>query len=62
MNKANEIFFWDEIKAKLKIQYPQLTNSDLSWRHSSQEDLLEMIANKLGKTYKELQLELETTL
>lgn len=62
MNKANEIFFWDETKAKLKLQYPELTTADLSWRHSSQEDLLEMIANKLGKTYKELQLELETAL
>jgi len=62
MNKANEIFFWDETKAKLKLQYPELTSADLSWRHSSQEDLLEMIANKLGKTYKELQLELETTI
>jgi hypothetical protein len=59
MGNENEIMFWNDLKGRLKQKYPQLNNADLQWRHSSQEDLLEMIALKLGKTYRELQLEIE---
>ena len=59
MENEMEIVFWDDLKIRLKHKYPLLTNSDLVWRHSSREDLLEMIALKLGKTYKELQVEIE---
>jgi len=59
MENEMEIVYWDDLKIRLKRKYPLLTNSDLVWRHSSQEDLLEMIALKLGKTYKELQVEIE---
>jgi hypothetical protein len=59
MKKENEIIFWNDLKGKLKQRYPQLNNSDLQWRDSSQNDLIEMIAVKLGKSTRELQEEIE---
>lgn len=55
MDQELQVIYWNDIKGKLKREYPLLTNADLQWRHSSQEDLIDMIALKLGKTYKELQ-------
>lgn len=55
MGNEHEIISWNDIKIKLKEQYPLLTNADLIWRHGTTEDLLEMIAAKLGKTVRELQ-------
>jgi len=55
MNQEFEIINWNDVKGKLKIRYPFLTTADLQWRHSNQDDLLEMIALKLGITFKELQ-------
>ena len=54
MERENSIIHWNSLKSKLKQKYPTLTSADLTWRHSSQEDLLEMIANKLGMTYNEM--------
>jgi hypothetical protein len=59
MEKEMDIIYWNDIKGKLKQKYPLLTSADLQWRHSSQEDLIEMIAGKLGKTTRELQEEIE---
>jgi hypothetical protein len=59
MNKEFEIIYWNELKSKLKQNYPLLTNADLLWRHSTKEELLSMIALKLGKTNKELQETME---
>jgi hypothetical protein len=50
---------WDVIKVKLNKLYPNLTNSDLIWRHGSLDELLKMIATKLGKTKNEIQAELD---
>ncbi len=38
---------WVNVKGKLKKLYPQLTDSDLIWRHESKESLYYMIATKL---------------
>lgn len=46
---------WKLVSGKLKLEFPQLTDSDLLWRHGSWDELLRMIAYKLGKTRKELQ-------
>ncbi len=54
MKEKNGIIHWNSIKYKLKQKYPTLTNADLMWRYSSQEDLLETIANKLGMPYNEM--------
>ena len=55
MDNEYDIIYWNDLKSKLRYKYPLLTNADLQWRHSTIEDLLEMIALKLGKTYRELQ-------
>jgi hypothetical protein len=55
MNEEFDIIYWNDLKLKLKQKYPLLTNADLLWRHGTEEDLLRMIAYKLGKTKKELQ-------
>ncbi|HEX2395218.1 MAG TPA: hypothetical protein VHI78_07720 [Bacteroidales bacterium] len=55
MNKESEILNWNDLGSKLKLKYPALTSADLQWRHSNSEDLLEMIAVKLGMSFKELQ-------
>jgi hypothetical protein len=60
MEKEIDIIYWNNIKSIPKQKYPILTNSDLVWRHSTQKDLMEMIAAKLGKTRPELELEIET--
>jgi hypothetical protein len=54
MDQELDVIYWNDLRNKLKQKYPQLTNADLLWRHGTQEDLLDMIALKLGKTYKEL--------
>ena len=59
MDKEFDLFYWDDLKGKLKQKYPELTNSDLLWRHGTEEDLLRTIAFKLGKTKKELQRVIE---
>ena len=50
---------WDSIKSKLIQMYPELTKSDLLWRHGSKDDLLDMIANKLGKKSYDLLKEID---
>jgi hypothetical protein len=54
MNQELDVIYWNDLRSKLRQRFPLLTNADLQWRHSTQEDLLDMIAQKLGKTYKEL--------
>ena len=55
MDQEFNAIHWNDLRSKLKQRFPLLTNADLQWRHSNQEDLLDMIAFKLGKSYKELQ-------
>ena len=55
MDKEFDFIYWDDLKHKLKQEYPQLTNADLLWRNGTENELLRMIALKLGKTKKELQ-------
>jgi hypothetical protein len=45
---------WGYIKEKLRIKYPELTDTDLVWGHMSREDLMDMISNKIGITKKNL--------
>ena len=54
MKNESEIEIWNELKRELKQRYPILTNADLQWRDSSQKELLQMIADKLGKSNREL--------
>jgi hypothetical protein len=45
---------WSHIKDKLRNRYPVLTEADLIWRSTTEEDLLQNISTKLGKTKKDL--------
>lgn len=44
---------WENVKWKLKRLYPQLTDSDLIWRHETKNDLFSMLATKLVISKKE---------
>jgi hypothetical protein len=51
---------WNRLKPILKRRYPQLTDADLLWRHETKNDLYKMLATKLKKTRKQLEMEIET--
>ena len=55
MESEYEITYWNSIKPVLKQKYPELTNSDLLWRHGTIDDLLWMISVKLGISRKKIQ-------
>jgi hypothetical protein len=44
---------WERVKWKLKSLYPELTDSDLIWRHETKDSLYNLIANKLVISKKE---------
>lgn len=54
MYKEFEHISWNDIKGRLKEKFPFLTNADLTWRNSTNEDLLDIISIKLGLSNKEL--------
>ena len=45
---------WEEYKQKLKQNYPHLTEADLQYELNKEEELLERLQIKLGKTKKEI--------
>jgi len=59
MNTESDFLYWEDLKTKLRNKYPRLTNADLHWRHSTSDDLLRTIANKLGKSNREMLEEIE---
>lgn len=50
LNRAN----WDELKTKLKKEYPQLTETDLQHKEGKEENMFLMIEYKLRKTKQEM--------
>ena len=59
MDKELDVVYWNEIKPKLKKEYPTLTNADLLMRKGMEDELLQMIAFKLGKTKRQFQQDME---
>lgn len=53
MDTDFDLKHWDNVKGKLKDLYPQLTDSDLIWRHETKNDLFNLIATKLVISKKE---------
>ena len=53
MKETFELQKWESAKKKLKNLYPQLTDSDLIWRHETKNDLYDTIATKLVITRRE---------
>lgn len=45
---------WNELKRKLKMEYPQLTETDLQHEDGLEEDMLRMVEYKLKKTKEEM--------
>ncbi len=48
---------WSELTFRLKRQYPELTDADMPYFESIEDDLLEMVAYSLNKT-KQIMLEI----
>jgi len=47
MDAKFDLDHWERVKWKLKNLYPQLTDSDLIWRHESKDNMFYEIASKL---------------
>lgn len=45
---------WDELKTKLKTNYPQLTEKDLQHKDGHEDSMLRMVEYKLRKTKQEM--------
>jgi uncharacterized protein YjbJ (UPF0337 family) len=45
---------WNQLKGKLKQQYGELTDDDLTYAEGKEEELLGRIQKKTGKTKEEL--------
>jgi len=43
---------WSELTFRLKKQYPELTDADMPYHESLEDDLLEMVAYSLNETKK----------
>ena len=48
MNELTTSGQWRELQAKLKIKYPELTETDLEFQEPLQQDMLRMVEYKIG--------------
>lgn len=54
MNKLTFKGEWNEVKGKLKQQYAQLTDDDLTFAEGKEDELLGRLQTKLGKAKDEI--------
>jgi hypothetical protein len=47
---------WSEQKAKLQIQFKNLTDEDLFYETGRRHEMIEKLSTKLGKTHTEIEL------
>jgi hypothetical protein len=52
--KTNVPGYWNEKKEKLKRKYPILTDDDLRFLEGKEQEMIEMLGYKMGKTKQEL--------
>lgn len=52
--KLNVIGYWAEKKEKLKVKFPDITESDLIYNEGKEKEMIEMLGYKLGKSQQEL--------
>ena len=52
METKFDLNHWENVKWKLINLYPELTESDLIWRHESKDNLFTLIATKLDLSKK----------
>ena len=50
LNQGN----WEELRSKLRKEYPQLTETDLQYKEGLEENMLRMVEYKLRKTKEEM--------
>ena len=55
MNELTTSDYWLELQTKLKLHYPELTETDLEYQEPLGEDMLRMVEYKLGMTKEEMQ-------
>jgi hypothetical protein len=53
MNKS-EIGYWNKIKEKIKHEFPIIRDEDLCFNEGKEQEMLEILSYKLGKTKEEL--------
>ncbi len=53
MNNS-ELGFWNGKKEQLKQKYENITDDDLHYNEGKEQEMMEMLGNKLGKTKEEL--------
>jgi hypothetical protein len=51
---SNAIGYWNEKKQKLRKKYHFLTDNDLSYNEGKEQEMIEILSKKLGKTKQEL--------
>ncbi|WP_276131830.1 CsbD family protein [Polluticoccus soli] len=54
MKPRDFITEWEQAKMKLKSQYPHLTEDDLEYQIGKEEELLQRLEKKTGKTRDEI--------
>ena len=59
MNKLQIKGSWNEIKGKLKQQFGNLTDDDLTFTEGKEDELLGRLQKKLGKSKEELRVMIE---
>ena len=52
--KADSVGYWKEKKGKLLKRYKTLTDKDLRFDEGKEEEMIKILAYKLGKTKQEL--------
>jgi hypothetical protein len=52
--KADSVGYWKEKKGKLLKRYKTLTDKDLRFDEGKEEEMIKILAFKLGKTKQEL--------
>jgi uncharacterized protein YjbJ (UPF0337 family) len=50
---------WNEVKGKIKQEYGDLTDDDLTYEDGKDDELLGKLQNKVGKTKEELKAWIE---
>ena len=54
MNIFRKTENWDDLKTKLKVKYPQLTENDLKHEEGKEDSMLRMVEYKLRKSKTEM--------
>jgi uncharacterized protein YjbJ (UPF0337 family) len=60
MNKLTLKGTWNEVKGKLKQNYAELTDDDLTYAEGKEDELLGRLQKRTGRTQEELRREIES--